>query len=185
MKTLIIHPKDPTTTFLSRIYARLKDKTIIKGGVSKSKIRDLIEVHDRVLLLGHGSPYGLLSQGQFFEAGLYIVDVSMLSALKEKSNCMFIWCHADQFVQRNGLAGLCTGMFISELGEAHYLGFEDIDKNLIDQSNERFSWIISQYINQPIEILYQKLLNEYGLLARTNIIAGFNHERLFLTRSRM
>ena len=136
-------------------------------------------------MLGHGSHYGLLSRGQFPDAGLYIVEDFMVSLLKDKSNSIYIWCHADQFVQRNGLAGLCTGMFISELGEAHYLGFEDIDKNLIDQSNERFSWIISQYINQPIEILYQKLLNEYGLLARTNIIAGFNHERLFLTRSRM
>lgn len=135
MKTLIIHPKDPTTTFLSRIYARLKDKTIIKGGVSKSKIRDLIEVHDRVLLLGHGSPYGLLSQGQFFEAGLYIVDVSMVPVLKEKSNCMYIWCYADQFVHRHGLSGLCTGMFISELGEADYWRFEDIDESLINQSN--------------------------------------------------
>ncbi len=180
MKTLIIHPKDPTTTFLSRIYANLKDKTVIKGGVSKSEIRDLIEVHDRVLLLGHGSPYGLLSRGQFFEAGLYIVDVSMLSGLKEKSNCMFIWCYADQFVQNHGLSGFCTGMFISENGEADYWGFKDIDQGLIKQSNQRFASIVSNYIDEPIEFLYDKLLMEYEFLAKTNPIARFNLQRLSL-----
>jgi len=65
MKDLIIHPDDPTTTFLSQIYAQLTNKTVIRGGISKSEIPKLIESHDRVLLLGHGSPYGLLSQGQF------------------------------------------------------------------------------------------------------------------------
>ena len=44
--------------------------------------------------------------------------------------------------------------------------FDDIDENLIDQSNERFSWIISKYLNEPIEILYQKLVNEYELLSK-------------------
>lgn len=185
MKTLVIHPKDPTTTFLSRVYARLKDKTVIRGGINKSDFQKLIESHDRVIMLGHGSPYGLLSRGQFFEAGLYVIDESMVTSLKNKSNSIFIWCYADQFVQRHGLSGLCTGMFISETGEADYYGFEDIDDNLIDQSNKRFSRIISKYINKPIEILHQKLLCEYGLLARTNSIAGFNHERLYYTSSGM
>ena len=56
MKSLIIHPEDPTTDFLIPIYERLKNKTIIKGGVSKSELQELIESHDRVLMLGHGSP---------------------------------------------------------------------------------------------------------------------------------
>lgn len=183
MKTLVIHPKDPTTTFLSRVYARLKDKTVIRGGINKSDFQKLIESHDRVIMLGHGSPYGLLNRGQFFEAGLYVIDESMVTSLKNKSNSIFIWCYADQFVRRHGLSGLCTGMFISEAGEADYWGFEDIDENLIALSNERFSWIISRSINQPIEILHRKLLYEYGLLARTNSIAEFNHERLYFTHS--
>lgn len=183
MKTLIVHPEDKTTEFLTTIYTNLNNKTVIKGGVSKSEIRDLIEVHDRVLLLGHGSPYGLLSRGQFPDAGLYIVDLFMISALKEKSNCIYIWCYADQFLVEYGLTGLCTGMFISETSEAGYYGFRNIDRDLIDQSNERFSGIISKYIDEPMEIMYQKLLFEYGLLAITNVIAQFNLERLSLTHS--
>jgi hypothetical protein len=181
MKTLIVHPKDRTTEFLSEIYASLTSKTVIKGGISKTELSGLIESHDRVLMFGHGSPYGLLNPDQFPDAGSYIIDDSMVSPLKNKSNGIFIWCHADQFVQRHGLSGLCTGMFISEVREANSYCFDNIDEDLIDQSNERFASIISKYINNPLVVLYQKLLYEYELLARTNPIARFNLERLYLT----
>ena len=78
MKTLIIHPEDSTTTFLSQIYASLTNKTIVKGGITKSELREIIESHDRVLMLGHGSPYGLLNPDQFPDAGSYIIDESMV-----------------------------------------------------------------------------------------------------------
>jgi hypothetical protein len=179
MKNLIIHPEDPTTSFLSQIYAPLTDKTVVKGGKTKSELRELIECHDRVLMLGHGSPFGLLNSGQFTDAGLYIIDETMVTPLKRKSNSIFIWCYAGKFVQKHGLAGLCTGMFISEVREAHSYCFEDIEWDTINQSNDIFSWIISKYLNEPIEIMYRKILHEYGLLARTNPIARFNLERLY------
>ena len=65
MKTLIIHPKDSTTTFLKHIYAPILDKTIVTVGIDKSELRELIYNHDRVIMLGHGSPWGLMSVGQF------------------------------------------------------------------------------------------------------------------------
>jgi hypothetical protein len=132
-------------------------------------------------MLGHGSPYGLLNPGQFPDAGLYIIDDSMVLPLRIKSNSIFIWCYAGKFVQKHGLSGLCTGMFISEVREANSYFLDNIDENLIDQSNERFSWIISNYINQPIEILYKNLLHEYRNLARTNPIVRFNLYGLYLT----
>lgn len=180
MRNLIIHPEDPTTTFLSPIYSKLKNKTVVRGSIDKSDLLELIESNDRVMMLGHGSSYGLLNPGLFSDAGLYIIDESMVLMLGRKSNSLFIWCYADKFVQKHGLLGLCTGMFISEVSEANSNCFENIDKDLIDQSNERFSWIISNYINQPIEILYQKILFQYDILARTNPIARYNLERLSL-----
>jgi len=180
MKTLIIHPEDPTTTFLSQIYARLTCKTIIRGGISKSELQNLIESHDRVLVLGHGSPYGLLSQGQFPDTGLLIIDDSMVLTLKNKRDNIYIWCHADQFVHRHRLTGLNSGMFISEGSEAIYYNFDNMDLELIEQSIDKFAWILSKYLNEPMKILYQKLLYEYELVARTNPIARFNLERLYL-----
>jgi hypothetical protein len=181
MKTLIIHPEDSTTDFLSQIYSSLPNKTVVKGGIRKSELPKLIDSHDRVLMLGHGSPFGLINAGQFPDSGSYIIDDSMVLPLINKTNSVFIWCNANQFVERHGLEGLNCGMFISEVIEANSYGFENIDEDLIDQSNGRFSWIISNYINQPIEILYQKLLYQYDLMARTNPIARFNLEQLNLT----
>ena len=181
MKTLIIHPEDNSTEFLSQIYAPIVNKTVITEEVSKSEIRKLIDSHDRVLMLGHGSPNGLLSIDMFPDAGSYIIDDSMVLSLKNKTNCLFIWCHANQFVQRHGLSGLYCGMFLSEMIELFYYGLDDIDSDWIDQSNERFASIVSKYLNEPMEILYQKLLIEYGFMARTNPIARFNLDRLYLT----
>ena len=91
--------------------------------------------------------------------------------------------NADQFVQRHGLEGLNCAMFISETAEGEYYGFENIDGDLIDQSNMRFVSVLTKYINEPLKVLYQKLLSEYGVLAKTNPIARFNLERLYLTTS--
>jgi hypothetical protein len=81
MSTLIIHPQDSTTNFLKPIYALIQDETVITGGITKSELKKLIENHDRVIMLGHGSPFGLLSVGQFPKAGNYIVDYSMVDLL--------------------------------------------------------------------------------------------------------
>lgn len=100
-----------------------------------------------------------------------------------KSNSIFIWFYANQFVQRQRLEGLNCAMFISEPRETEYYGFDNIEKDLIDQSNKRFVSFLSKYIDEPLKVLYKKLLHEYELLARTNPIARFNLERLYLTYS--
>lgn len=179
MKTLVIHPKDKTTDFLTPIYDHLSNTTVVKGGVRKSEVQGLIESHDRVIMLGHGAPFGLMNPKQFPDAGFFIVDETMVSRLKEKSS-IYVWCHADQFLAQNRLSGLCSGMFISEPGEADFYRYEEIDSRLIDQSNEKFASILSKYISEPLDILYQSLLIEYEVVARTNPIALFNFKRLYL-----
>jgi hypothetical protein len=65
MSALIIHPQDPSTDFLKPIYASIQDKTVLTGCIDKNQLRILIEKHDRVIMLGHSSPLGLLSVGQY------------------------------------------------------------------------------------------------------------------------
>ena len=69
MKTLIIHPADESTTFLDIVYKNIPDKTVVTGGISKMDVMKLIESHDRVMMMGHGSPGGLFNVGQFTECG--------------------------------------------------------------------------------------------------------------------
>lgn len=178
MSTLIIHPKDITTDFLKPIYASIQDKTVVNGVVSKTEIRELIKSHHRVIMLGHGTPDGLMSVGQFPDDDFHIVDDSLVELLRNKTDNLYIWCHADQFGRRHGLDGFFTGMFISEVDEAIYYGFGDVSWDDINESNCRFSTIVGKYINDPLEILFDHLICDYGILARNNIVARFNIVRL-------
>jgi len=180
MKSLVIHHQDSTTTFLSSIYARLRDKIVVKGGITKSDLRGLIESQDRVIMLGHGSPNGLLNVSQFPQAGFYIVDGSLVSTLRNKSGCIYFWCYSLLFVQRHGLSGLCSGMFVSEIDEWYIYGSGDVNQAIIDESNERFAYVVSKYIQEPPEILYLRLICEYGSLTGTNPVVRYNVQRLCL-----
>jgi hypothetical protein len=179
MSTLIIHPKDQSTDFLKPIYAPIHDKTVITGGVTKYELRKLIKSHDRVIMLGHGTPIGLLSIGQFPDNGSYVIDYSYADLLSTKKGNIFIWCYADQFVQRNGLNGFYSGLFLSEFGEAFSSGFYIADRNLITESNDSFASCVSQNIHQPLVGMFENVIQEYAIMAKTNPIAKFNLERLY------
>lgn len=180
MKILIVHPKDITTRFLCGIYDPIPDKTVITGSVTKDQLRKKIYEHDQILMLGHGSPAGLFSVGQFDTQDQYIIEGSMVSALRDKPN-FYIWCNADRFVQRYHLTGLYSGMFISELYESQLYDF-DVDWEVIKESNKRFAEIVSKHIREPLDTLYRKMLIEYGKLTVTNPIASFNFKRLYLSQ---
>lgn len=111
MKTLVIHPDDYSTSFLSEIY-KDKDWTIISGRVSNSALRTALREHDRIIMMGHGCALGL------FDSSYHsIIDSSDVQILREK-HCIGIWCNADQFFEKYKLKGLYTGMIISEISEA-------------------------------------------------------------------
>lgn len=180
MTTLIVHPKDHSTDFLKPIYAPIKDKTVVWGGISKTHLMKLIADHERIIMLGHGSPRGLLSIGQFYMAGNYIIDWTMAELLSQKTDNIYIFCHADKFMQSYELKGFCSGMFISEVSEALYWGFKYCTQKVIEESNVIFAEIVSRNINKPFDELWEHVLQEYAILGKTNPIAKFNLDRLNL-----
>jgi hypothetical protein len=179
MKTLIIHPEDSSTTFLEPVYSTVIDKTIIKGGITRAVLMELIRSHNRIMMMGHGSPWGLLSVGRFPGAGMYIIDCEVAPLLKEKSNNIYIWCYADLFVEENNLEGFYSGMFISEVREASAMGLKNVNQHLVDQSNFIFSNIASNFINENANVLYNNVRREYGMIIRENQVAQYNYERLY------
>ena len=178
--TLIIHPKDMSTSFLDIVYDPIPNKTLITGGVTKDEVRELIETHDRVMMMGHGSPGGLFSIGNFKNCSGFIIDRTMIESLSKKNNSVFIWCNADQFVNHYNLKGFYSGMFISEVGEAHYCGLPGTKQEVVDESNYGFCNILSNYINESEKTIFDKVKNEYGLIAENNPVALYNHNRLYL-----
>jgi hypothetical protein len=171
--TLVIHPHDQSTHFLKPIYENIPYKTIITGGLWQRRVIDLIEVHDRIIMLGHGSPNGLF--GINFNS-TYVIGENIVYLLEDKE-CVFIWCHADQFVKKHNLKGFHSGMFVSEVGEALMYKLKG-DKQLVNESNDVFAHMLGSVINNPLNEVFDYIKSDYGRLAETNEIAKYNHERL-------
>ena len=179
MKNLVIHPTDASTDFLKPIYANITDATIMNGGVSKDQVAKAINEHDRIIMLGHGSPYGLFSIGQFHGNNGYVIDESMVPLLLDKE-CISIWCNADQFMNRHQLYGFYSGMFISEVGEAMYCGLPGMEQETVTASNDYFAELLGEVIDEPLSIIYEHVMDNYRLLTEDNPLALYNHNRLYL-----
>jgi len=177
MKRLIIHPRDRTTDFLCGIYRNLPDTTVIRGGYSKEEVSRMIADHDQVMMMGHGSPGGLFSVGQFKTWGGMIIDNTMLKQLGTKKNNVFIWCHADQFVERYGLAGFTTGMFISEVQEGYFC-YVDCTQGDIDESNASFVNAVNRVADCHPKVMHANVCQHYGALAGHNPVVEYNSKRV-------
>ena len=179
MNTLVIHPDDRSTDFLKPIYAHIK-ATVITGGVSKRDVLKMIQEHDRTIMMGHGSPQGLFSIGKFPGSSGYVIDDEIVNALSITQNNIFIWCNADKFVEKHKLKGFYSGMFISEVSEAYYCGLSGTSQEVVTESNDAFAKWLGYVRNKPLYETYYDIVNEYGVLAKTNPVALYNNSRLYL-----
>ena len=180
MKTLVIHPRDGTTTFLNKVYQDIDEVTLVQGGVNQAQIEDMIESHDQVMMMGHGTADGLWSMGQFPNTAGYIVDGSLAPALAKKNNSVFIWCNADEFVIANDLKGFYTGMFISEVLEAELMGLPNATQVQVEESNEWFVETVGQVATKGPNLMHAAAIHGYGRLADRNPIAKYNHARMYV-----
>ena len=176
-KTLVIHPSDKSTDFLKPIYSEIPNCTVISGGISKSEVEKEIGKHDRIIMLGHGTVYGLLSINLFGNVG-HVIDRESVKYLKNKE-CIFIWCNANIFVEYYRLKGLYSGMFVSEVDESVVCGCEST-QNEVDNSNDFFSITLGEHINEELDVMYENLKEKYGQIRLKNKVAFFNHQRLYL-----
>jgi hypothetical protein len=196
MKTLIIHPNDKTTDFLKPIYSGIENKTVVTGDMTKDEVKDLITKHDRVIMLGHGTPFGLMAVGQFISNPVlidkgeneyysyqlnsgFIIDDSMVDELKNKE-CILIWCHADAYFHKHNLKGFSTSMFISEVSEAKYCGLPFTSQETVDESNNYFANEMGKISDKSIKEIYDNIKNSYGILAESNPVAHYNWSRFHI-----
>ena len=134
MRTLVIHPYDPSTDFLKVIYNDLDCKAVCYN-LSYSGLIKKIKKYDRIIMLGHGTKDGLLD----LLNARFVIDLEFVYLLREKE-CICIWCHANEFVEKHKLhASLYTGMIISEDYEAIDNAIEGFTVEMINESNELFA----------------------------------------------
>jgi len=168
MKTLVIHPFDHTTQFLSKIYVG-KDWTIISTNISRSALRKQIKDHDRIVMLGHGTEEGLIGFDKRF------IDSRWVQQLREKE-IVAIWCNADKFVEKYGLNGFYTGMIISEYEEA-LMYCVTTGSTDIDESNRIFADAIHEAIDHPN--MLSKAQDMYVAGSIGNNVIDFNKSNLY------
>lgn len=196
MKTLIIHPNDKSTDFLKLIYSGIENKTVVTGGMTKDEVRNLIAEHDRVIMLGHGTPFGLMAVGQFTSNPIlidkaedqyhsyqlnsgFIIDDSMVDELSKKSNNIYIWCNADRFVDKYNLKGFYTGMFISEYSEAQFCSVPTFSGE-VEQSNDLFAQLMNEVVDKSEFDIYKHIRNTYSL--PMSGVTTFNKTRMYFRR---
>ena len=167
MKTLVIHPYDVSTEFLSEVYDGKGWDVINYRPNGKHLIKE-IKSHDRIIMMGHGTPHGL-----FGPNGYYITSVHA-KFLKEKT-CVYMWCNADKFVLRNKLSGFYTGMIISEVDEAFILDVPH-DLKYVNESNVLFTKALTRSMDAP-DVL-KSMINEYQNKT-DNPIIEYNKERMY------
>lgn len=177
MKTLVIHPKDETTDFLKCIYDD-GSVTLLYNmkNFSDDFIKSQIEYNDRIIMLGHGTPQGLLSKESDSMYGYgYCIDPSFKNLFVNKE-VIAIWCNADQYMADVSCKkAFFTGMFISEVAEAEIFGIR-IDQKSVTESNFAFSKEIGRQLKEYGWINVNELYSNYV----TNCpVREFNSQRFY------
>ena len=125
--TLVIHCQDSTTDMLSQIYEGKGWDVLRDGNIDKDELHQLIDSHDRIVMLGHGTPSGLFNkQG----SGFVIGDEE--APLLRGKKLFAIWCYASDYGKRNGLHGFWTGNMPSDNHEAAWVGYHVSPQYMLD-----------------------------------------------------
>lgn len=174
---VVIHANDPTTSFLSQLYEQREDISVhIKESDTKSAVQRAIRQDDVIMMLGHGTKYGLLSApDKRGEYPRFLIDSDFVQFLRAKT-CIGIWCHADEFADTYKLHGLFSGMIISELHEAIEYEVvatkEEIDFEMVKFAS-RLRWCIDQYKLEEVPLRMRELDDVKSALTT------FNYNNLF------
>ncbi len=137
------------TEQFSSIYKDI-DANILINPSKKVAKKAIIEEKECIVLIGHGTEYGLLNP----RLDGFIVDSSMVQFLRNKT-VIGIWCFASNFADKYDLKGFFTSNFISNENECNYFYLTnmidinyDISKigEIIEQENIKFSNQINTYL---------------------------------------
>jgi hypothetical protein len=174
MKTLVIHPRDPSTEFLGIIYRNL-ECTVLDDMSSNSKIRKGLQESQRIFLLGHGTEAGLLSPYGGEQFGRLIVGPREVNFLRGKE-VISVFCNSNIYGIKYGLSGLFSGMIISEESEAfdwlgHFIGEEKIREHNKEWCENLEKLILSE---TPLLEIPEKMKRDKG-----SDLELFNYESLY------
>lgn len=127
--TLVVHCADRSTDMLSQVYEDKRWDVIRDGSINKDILHQLLEKHDRLIFLGHGTGYGLIN----VQKGGYVIGPAEAPYLKDKK-IFAIWCNADKYFTQHNLGKGCfiTKNVPSEVWEARAVGYNVSTQYILD-----------------------------------------------------
>ena len=163
------------TVVLSRVYEGL-DCTLFHTPSRRDRraIRRAIMNDDGpVVLLGHGTPRGLLADN-FWE---YVIDSTDVELLRQRTVIGF-WCYASEFADRYDLHGFFTSMFVSNMNEAveHQVDHLATEENIAEEM-ELFCREINCFIKAGLP-MNEWVENLQGMCNRELPFVRYNYEAL-------
>ena len=186
--TLIIHPDDRSTDFHKPSYAGM-NATVLTSRRDMFNLRETMRNHNRIIMMGHGSPSGLMlsmiggcqgvdldEDGDLIKYSSNSVGYDFLDILETKP-IVAVWCNADKFVVPNDLHGFYTGMAISELSEANYCGVHGCNQQQLDESDDLFAQALKAAIpvQSPDSVnIFKRIYDD-----RENPIMKYNRQRIY------
>ena len=75
-RVLVIHSDDRSTDMLKAVYEGKGYDVINDLGISDEEVVEQIKSHDKIIMLGHGTPYGLISWNRAAGEVRYIINDS-------------------------------------------------------------------------------------------------------------
>lgn len=142
-KTLCIHKEDPTTTMLSQIYEGKGWDVINKPSeISSDVLNDLIDSHERIVMLGHGTSFGLIGS----------VGPEQAPHLKDKK-LFALWCNADAYCDKylsDKKGFFACGNMPSDDNEARAVGF-NVSHKYMDDNITYWCKLCADVVEQCLE----------------------------------
>ena len=146
---LVIHVISTEDTKMFKcLYTGIDAKVLVNPSKKDAK-RAIIEEKNCVMLIGHGTEYGLLNE----RLNGFLVGPDMVQFLRDKT-VIGIWCYAGNFAQKYDLRGFFTSNFISNIDELIDCGFSRFneDEDTISVENFLFSCRLNEYLREEIPL---------------------------------
>ena len=147
--TLVIHCKDNSTEMLGQLYEGRNWDVLRDGNIDKDELHELLQSHDRIVCLGHGSGNGLFNNQGYGN----VIGKEEAKYLRDK-HLFIIWCHAETYAVANNLHGFITGNMPSDAGEAYMAGFK-VGREYMDDNITYWSKCCANHIEQALKGDYE------------------------------
>ena len=172
--TLVFHKDDPSTRMLCQVYEG-KGWDVLTTScdrIDDKELEEIFKIHDRLVFLGHGSPYGLI--------GMFGPEVAKYM---EGKKIFAIWCNADAYFEKHGIGKgqFVTGNMPSEVWECSGAGCGKISTKLMLDNITYWSKLcadcVERCLNGDVKASVDYIRKEYLKLYGNHPVTIYNCNR--------